>query len=72
LTINNRVGREGLPGTNTLANYKHSLITGAKHFIILSPGANEIKLFMALRYEFSQLARMCPWQAFQAQSNVCW
>ncbi len=35
LPANIRIGWKGLPGTNTLANYKHSKITIVKSFITL-------------------------------------
>jgi hypothetical protein len=37
-------------GTNTY--YEHSYITDVKGFITLRPGANVIKLFLAVIYEF--------------------
>ncbi len=33
-------------------------------------GPNVIKLFLSVIYEFSQLASVCSWQSFPAQSNV--
>jgi hypothetical protein len=61
---NIRLGWKGLPGTNTLAYYTQILITTVKSFITLTPGqsfplvillagANFIKLFTVVSYDFS-------------------
>jgi hypothetical protein len=41
---------KGLPSTNTLAYYEHSLIMAVKSFITFGPGADAIKLFTVLMY----------------------
>ncbi len=46
----NRLGWEGLPGTNTLAYYKYPYITVVKSFIIQVPRPNVTKLFTAINY----------------------
>ncbi len=45
-------GWKGLPGKNTLAYYEHLSFTDLKSFITLVPGANVIKLFLCVVYEF--------------------
>jgi hypothetical protein len=52
-SLTNRQGWKGFPGTNTLAYYKHSLITVVKSFITLAPGPNVMILFTAGIYKFS-------------------
>jgi hypothetical protein len=43
---------KGPPGTNTLAYDEQPLATTAKRFVKLVPGANVIKLFLSVIYEF--------------------
>jgi hypothetical protein len=47
LLTNLRLGWRGLPGTNTLAYYKNSLIADRKSFITLASDLNVIKLFLS-------------------------
>ncbi len=46
------LGWKGLPGTNALAYYKDSYVTAIKSFIGLAPGADVVKHFMTIIYEF--------------------
>ncbi len=50
LPANIRLGWKGLPGTNVLAYNEKSYL---KRFITLVPGANVIKLFTVISYNFS-------------------
>jgi hypothetical protein len=49
---NIRLGWKGSPGTNILAYYKNMSITAIKCFITLAPGADAIKRFISVIYEF--------------------
>jgi len=40
-------------------------------YVWQNPGANPIKLYTAVTYEFSINYSVYPWQAFPAKSNVC-
>ncbi len=44
--------------TNDLAYYKNTSFASVKSFMALGPGANVIKLFTAVNYGFSYLARV--------------
>ncbi len=46
------LGWKGWPGTNTLASYENLYISAVKSFTVQAPGANVIKLFTAVSYEF--------------------
>ncbi len=46
------LGWKGLPATNSLAYYENLEIMAVKSFIAQAPGANVIKLFTALSYDF--------------------
>jgi len=62
----------GLLETNSLAHYKHLLITDVKSFITLGPGLNFIKLFTSIIYECSKKARVfTPGKHFQP-SLILW
>ncbi len=53
LPANIRLGWKGLPGTNVLAYNKKLYLTAVKSFITLVLGANVIKLFTVISYNFS-------------------
>jgi hypothetical protein len=46
LFANIRLVSKDLPGTNTIAYYKHSLITTVKSFILLVPGVEVLNFFL--------------------------
>ncbi len=48
---------KGLPWTNPLAYYDNPSITAVKSFIVQTPGANVIKLFLSVIYGFLYKAR---------------
>jgi len=48
LPTNIRLGRKGLPGTNTQASYENALITAIKTFIAQALGVNYFKTFYGL------------------------
>ncbi len=54
LPTNIRIGWKGLPRTNTLAYYEHSLIACVKSFITMGPGDNGIKILTAAIYKYSK------------------
>jgi hypothetical protein len=59
-----RLGREGLPMTNTLAYYKNLNITSVKTFITSNFKAKVIKL-VAVVNNLSLISKsVCPFQAF--------
>ncbi len=57
--------------TNTLAYHENSLITEKNSYITLAVGANLIKHFTSVTYDFRNKIERFFWQAFPALSNVC-
>jgi hypothetical protein len=47
-----------MSGINSLAYYEKLLNYSLKSFITIAPGANDIKLFVSVIYEFSYYAKM--------------
>jgi hypothetical protein len=52
LPTNIRLGWKGLSRTKTFAYYGKALLTAAKSFLTLAPGACSIKLFTVIIYGF--------------------
>ncbi len=51
LPTNNKLGWKCLPGTNALAYYEY--LTAVISFMIQAKGANVVKLFTSVSYDFS-------------------